>query len=174
MERELTPQKVGAFGERAVEAELLRRGWIPANVNPTVKNAADYDIFAYKPSVQVLLRVKTCGPTQPGFQFGGFKGEIQTEGFARHDFTILVRMGHDRRDDQFYVVPTRVVREQLKKHREHYLGVRRRDGESRKDLGHWTKHLAGLGSGEDRPSHGLQRRWAHYLGNWALLEGFAE
>jgi hypothetical protein len=42
--RRLSNQAVGAFGERAVEAELLRHGWIPANVNATVKNAADFDI----------------------------------------------------------------------------------------------------------------------------------
>jgi hypothetical protein len=36
----INAQSVGAFGERAVEVELLRRGWIPANVNATVKNAA--------------------------------------------------------------------------------------------------------------------------------------
>jgi hypothetical protein len=38
----ITPQAAGAFGEKAVEAELLRRKWIPANVNPTVKNAAKW------------------------------------------------------------------------------------------------------------------------------------
>jgi hypothetical protein len=170
MMNKLTAQKVGAFGERAVEAELLRRGWIPANVNPTIKNAAGYDIFAYRAPIEVHLRVKTCGPTQPGFQFGGFKGEIETTGFAKSDFTILVRMGKQRSGDQFYVIPTAVVRKQLSEHRVHYLSVRRKDGQTRKDLGHWTVHLAELKSGEQRPSHGLEKRWAHYLENWDLLE----
>jgi hypothetical protein len=170
MKSELTAQKVGAFGERAVEAELLRRGWIPANVNPTLKNAADYDIFAYKDPTEVHIRVKTCGPFQPGFQFGGFNGEIETTGIRENDFTILVRMGRDRVADQFYVVPTLTVRNQLKAHRKHYLETPKRDGQARKDLGHWTMHLADLRSGEDRPSHGLARRWAQYLGKWELLE----
>lgn len=170
MKGELTAQKVGAFGECSVEAELLRRGWIPANVNSTLKNAADYDIFAYKEPIQVYIRVKACGPSQPGFQFGGFKGEIETTGIRKNDFTILVRMGRDRATDQFYVVPTLIVRKQLKAHRKHYLEMRKKDGEARKDSGHWTMHLADLRSGEDRPSHGLERRWAEYLGKWELLE----
>ena len=44
----MTPQAAGAFGEKAVEAELLRRNWMPANVNATVKNAAKFDIYALK------------------------------------------------------------------------------------------------------------------------------
>ena len=39
----MRPQAVGAYGEKMVEAELLRRGWLPANVNATVKNAAEFD-----------------------------------------------------------------------------------------------------------------------------------
>jgi hypothetical protein len=165
----LTAQKVGAFGESAVEAELLRRGWLPANVNPTVKNAEGYDIFAIKLEKDIRIRVKTCGPAQPGFQFGGFKGVIVTE-VPSNDFTVLVRMGIARGKDEFYIVPTPVVREQLKQHREHYLKTFKRDGGRRKDLGHWTLLLSDLKSGEDRPSHGLKRRWAQYLENWTILE----
>jgi hypothetical protein len=42
----MTPQAVGAYGERMVEAALLRLGWIPSNVNASVKNAARFDIVA--------------------------------------------------------------------------------------------------------------------------------
>jgi hypothetical protein len=170
MKTKLTAQMVGAFGERAVEAELLREGWIPANVNPTVKNAANYDIVAYKGRTQVYLRVKTCGPSQPGFQFGGFKGEVETKGILDNDFTILVRMGTERTRDQFYIVPTSIVRKQIRANREQYLRTPKRDGGSRKDLGHWTLHLAGLRSGEDRPSHGLEQRWARFRENWKMLK----
>lgn len=69
----LNHQAIGAFGERAVEAELLRRGWIPANVNATVKNAADFDIYAVKKGHTVHLRVRACGPDLRAFQFGGFE-----------------------------------------------------------------------------------------------------
>jgi hypothetical protein len=56
----LNHQAVGAFGERAVEAELLRRDWIPANVNATVKNAADFDIYAVKKGHTVHLCAHVC------------------------------------------------------------------------------------------------------------------
>ena len=68
----LSHQAVGAFGERAVEAELLRHGWIPANVNATVKNAADFDIYAVKDGHTLHLRVRACGPDSRAFQFGAF------------------------------------------------------------------------------------------------------
>ena len=65
----ISPQAVGAYGEKSVEAELLRRGWIAANVNASIKNAADFDIFALKKHRAVQIRVKTCGPGMNEFQF---------------------------------------------------------------------------------------------------------
>ena len=55
-------QLVGAFGERAVEAELLRRGWVTANINASIRNVKDFDLFAVKNSVWLHIRVKTCSP----------------------------------------------------------------------------------------------------------------
>jgi hypothetical protein len=66
----LSAQAVGAFDEKAVEAELLRRGWIASNVNASIKNAADFDIFALKGARIVRIRVKTCGPGFDAFVFG--------------------------------------------------------------------------------------------------------
>jgi hypothetical protein len=65
----MSSQAVGAYGEKIVEAELLRRGWLPANVNATVKNAAEFDILAQKEGRIVCLRVKTCGIGQRAFIF---------------------------------------------------------------------------------------------------------
>jgi hypothetical protein len=125
----LNHQAVGAFGERAVEAELLRRDWIPANVNATVKNAADFDIYAVKKGHSVHLRVRACGPDSRAFQFGGFDpGEqVKIGNFSDTDFTVLVSMSSDRNRDQFYVVPSRVVREEIAQRRKQYLSVPRRD-----------------------------------------------
>lgn len=169
MSDELTFQQVGAFGERAVEAELLRNGWTPANVNSTVKNAKDYDIIAYKGHMEVRLRVKACRHDQPGFQFGGLT-EVETEGFPKNDFTVLVRMGRDRSKDQFYVVPTAVVRKQIRQHADDYLSIPKKDGDPRKNLGHWTLHLGDLKSGKERSSHGYAKRWAQFLEGWPLLD----
>ena len=91
---DITTQAVGAYGEKIVEAELLRHGWLPANVNKTVPNAATFDIFAYRAKNLVAVRVRACGHEQNGFVFTKFKPD---ETFAPHDFTVLVKMGADRK-----------------------------------------------------------------------------
>lgn len=169
-------QAVGAFGEKATEAELLRRAWLPANVNATVKNAADFDIFAWKGERSVRLRVKTSGPGQNAFQFGGFVPgeEIRFDKFGDSDFTILVRMGENREGDDFYILPTGVIRRQLSTYRQYYLAIPRRDGGKRKDDGHWTLWLAELRSREDRPNYGFAKKWTLHRDNWSLLDSPAE
>lgn len=169
-------QLVGAFGERAVEAELLRRRWLTSNVNSGIKNAADYDIFALKGKRTVHLRIKTCGPRWNAFQFGGFRPgwDISARGFSKTDYTILVRMGEDREGDAFYVIPTAEVRKRISISRADYLNKRKRDGGKRKDLGHWSLLLNEARNGEDRSDHGFARKWKRYLNAWASLEGRRE
>ena len=55
----ITAQAAGDFGEKAVESdELLRRNWMPANVNATVKNAVNFGIYALKHiNESVLLQI---------------------------------------------------------------------------------------------------------------------
>jgi len=169
-------QAVGAFGERAVEAELLRHGWIPANINATVKNAAEFDISAWKESRQILVRVKACKPNSRAFQFGGFKPEetIPIPNFIAADFTILVSMGDTRGSDQFYVVPTRVVRKEIALRQRDYLKVSKRDGGTRKDTGHWALYLDSRRNGKDEGGYGLAKKWGKYLENWQSLETGAD
>jgi hypothetical protein len=166
---ELRKQVVGAYGEKAVEAELLRKGWVTANINTSIKNAADFDIFAHKGRHKVNVRVKTCKPEGIGFTFGFRpKEKIKTNGLAADDFTILVRMGSSRREDVFYVIPTRVVRRCLNKHREFYLKQPNRDGTEKVDTGQWYLRF-GKGSA---PNSNIEGRWKRYLENWAMLEGY--
>jgi hypothetical protein len=89
--QKITQQAAGAFGEKAVEAELLRHNWIPANVNQTVKNAAKFDIYAVKGDRSVQVRVKTCRPGMPAFPMGGFApgNPITTNDITDSDFTII-------------------------------------------------------------------------------------
>lgn len=168
------PQAVGAYGEKAVEAELLRRGWIATNVNASIKNAADFDIFALKKRRAVQLRVKTCGPGTKEFQFS-FRStrEIVVNHLSKSDFTVLVGMGTDRRGDFFFIVPTRIVREVIDKHRATYLAQRKRDGGQRKDTGQWALRMDDLRSGEERANYGLARKWEKYKDNWSVLENAA-
>lgn len=171
----ITAQAVGAYGEKAVEAEMLRRGWVPSNVNASIRNAADFDIFALKNHRAVHLRVKTCGPNINGVQFGFSAGkEIVVDGFSRLDFTILVRMGETRESDQFYVVPTRVIRKQIKLYRRKYLNRRKPDRTPYIDTGQWTLNWSPRRDRKDRFNYDLAEKWARYRDNWALLEGAAK
>jgi hypothetical protein len=162
----ITPQAAGAFGEKAVEAELLRHKWMPANVNPTVKNAAKFDIFAWKANRAVRISVKTCRPNMTAVLFPYIKDKIaSTVGVEETDFTIVVRMGNEREKDQFFVVPTKVVLTEI---RERQLEHRARGV---KDIGMW--HFSFAPRKDDKPEGGrdIERKWGKYLGNWEGLDG---
>jgi hypothetical protein len=156
---ELSKQTVGAYDEKAVEAELLRRGWVTANINTSIKNAADFDIFAHKGQHKVDVRVKTCRPAGIGFTFG-FRpgGTIKTNGLRKDDFTVLVRMGASRREDTFYVIPTRIVRQRLHKHREYYFKQPNRDGTEKKDTG---QGYLRFGKG-NAPNSNIEGKWKRH------------
>lgn len=174
----ISSQSVGAYGEKIVEAELLRRGWAPANVNASIKNAANYDIFAQKDGRPLMLiRVKTCGPGWEAFQFSFAVGkEITTEHLLDDDFTVLVnmremRMEGDCKDeprDECWVIPTAELWHDIQQYRSAYLKQPTKGGAPRKDTGHWTLHLKSMRSGEDRLPYGFRKEWnaRGYLGNW--------
>jgi hypothetical protein len=165
------PQAVGAYGEKVVEAELLRRGWIPSNVNASVKNAAEYDILAQKEGRVLRLRVKTCGVGQRAFQFNVRPGqEFIADTIKPGDFTILVSMGIKRDGDEFWVLPTRVLRERLRAAQIEFLGQPRWDGHPRKDTGQWTLWLDPLKSGAERAAHGIAQVWAAYRDDWQFFD----
>jgi hypothetical protein len=161
----ITPQAAGAFGEKAVEAELLRRNWLPANINHTVKNAAQFDIFALKGDRLVQIRVKTCRPEMTAVLFPGFKG--QAVGIEETDFTIVVRMGSERKDDKFYVMPTKVVRKEIHErameHKVKHVNA--------KDIGMWRLSFAPRKDGQEEAGRDIERKWGKYLGCWESLEG---
>ena len=167
----MAAQAVGAYGEKAVEAELLRQGWLPANVNASIKNAADFDIFAVKGERAVCLRVKTCGPSFSEFQFSAKDPEkLATDGLSATDFTVLVQMGATRAEDNFYIVPTGEVRKAIDARRRSWLAKSRRDGAPRKDIGMWVLRLQDPRDGEDEPGFGLARKWSAYHDGWKILE----
>jgi hypothetical protein len=157
-------QLVGAFGERAVEAELLRRRWVTANINASIRNVKDFDLFAVKNARSLHIRVKTCSRNED-MQFSSRKGqEITFDDIVGTDFTIIVRMGATRNDDRFYVVPTRVVLQALDEHRRASLarGV--------KDEGHWVLKWRERRDGQSQPNYGFEKKWAEYLNRWDGLD----
>lgn len=161
----ITPQAAGAFGEKAVEAELLRCNWIPANVNATVKNAAKFDIYAVKGNRSVQIQVKTCRPNMRQFVCGGFRpGEpVTTKDVGATNFTIVVRMGNHRQDDQFYVLPTAVALKEI--------GKRQSAQKGRKDIGMWRLSFAPRKDHKEEAGRDIARKWGEYLGRWDKLDG---
>jgi hypothetical protein len=166
----ITSQAVGAYGEKTVEAELLRRGWITSNINISIKDAANFDLFALKHQQPVQIRVKTCGPNSSAFQFRlrPTQNDLPNDKFGKSDFTILVRMGTTRDQDEFYILRTEMVRQTIAKYRSEYLATPKVTGDARKDTGHWALHLPGA---KERANRGFAEKWAKYRNNWALLEG---
>lgn len=167
----MRPQAVGAYGEKMVEAALLRLGWIPSNVNASVKNAARFDIVAQGPQGQLVpIRVKTCGPRQEAFQYSFKPGPVPMDDLFRPDFTVLVAMGENRTADRFYVMPTLVVRKALEDARKEYYAVRRKDGKPRVETDQITLWLRPLRKGEDC-QHDFAQKWRCYLDGWDSLCG---
>lgn len=166
--KQITHQAAGAFGEKAVEAELLRHNWIPANVNQTVKNAYKFDIYAQKGNRSIQVRVKTCRPGMPAFLMGGFTPEepITTDDIGDSDFTIIVRMGEQRQGDRFYVVPTTVVWAEISKRQSEH-GER----SAAKEIGMWRLSFRDRKDGQERGGVGIERKWQQYEGAWELLDG---
>jgi hypothetical protein len=166
----MNSQMVGAYGEKMVEAALLRLDWIPSNVNASVKNAARFDIVAQGPEGRIVpIRVKTCGRRQEAFQYRFEPGPIPVNDLNQIDITVLVAMGETITNDRFYVVPTLVVREALEAGRDAFYKILRKDGIKRKETGQITLWLRPLRSGNDDGQHDFAKKWESYLNGWSLL-----
>jgi hypothetical protein len=76
-------------------------------------------------------------------------------------------MGTKRGEDQFYVIPTCILRPQIEASKEHYMGQTKRGGGNHVDLGMWTLHLDG---NKEQLNHGYSEKWKTYLDNWASLD----
>jgi hypothetical protein len=156
---------VGAYGEKMVEAALLRRGWIPSNVNDSVKNAANFDIVAQGPQQQLVpIRVKTCRPRLNAFRFGyDTMQPIPTHDLRPVDFTVLVAMGKEMAADRFYVVPTQEVREALESGRVEFLKRKRKDGQPLSTNVALRLCLDAMASGVDLDGrYDFARKWEHF------------
>ena len=160
-------QVVAAYGEKIVEAELLRNGWLPANVNETVSNAANFDIFAQKGDHVVAIQVKACGPEAEGFSFSRFYPSREP---GAKEFTVLVKMGKRRETDLMFVVPTRELHKDIRAFRDASVKA------EIKDVGKWMLRLHEphkVRKEHRRYGYGFARKWEKWLNNWKQLETFA-
>ena len=170
----ITGRAAGRAGELMVQSELERRGWSTANLNTDHPNAPAYDILAWKGSTQILVDVKTVRPQYPrGMEKQGGavkKGKAPTTaGIGRNEYTVFVFMAQERTSDQFYIIPTRVVRRVQAARWTDYYASPKRNGQKKVVSGHLSLRWAPAPDGESRPGWGLATKWARYLGAWDAL-----
>jgi hypothetical protein len=167
----MTPQAFGAYGERIVEAELLRQNWLPGNLNHSVSNSERFDIIAVKIGTGCIvpIRVKTCSSKYSDFQFSVKNPEssnplgIRDEG----DFIILVAMGNSRGADELYILPTRRVQDDLLAWIKFYRDTPKKDGGLHVLTTQWTLRLKG---NPDKLNCGFEQKWKDYQNNWGILD----
>jgi Holliday junction resolvase-like predicted endonuclease len=152
----MNAQKIGAHGEKVVEAELLRHGWMPANINNTVRNAAVFDLTAHKGDRIVPIRVKTSGQHRDAFSL---PYRLQ-ETIHKTEFTVLVKIGDTRKNDIVFVMPTSRLRSDLDQfHRQNEInGV--------KFIGMLTLHLKG---DPNKVNRGFLEKWKEFIEAWGGL-----
>lgn len=79
-------------------------------------------------------------------------------------------MGEQREQDQFYIVPTSVVRQAIAARKKDFLRITKRNGEPRRDVGHWTLRLKERKDRRQEGGWGLEQQWKAYLNGWRALD----
>jgi len=163
----LLAQTVGRLGELAVEKKLLQHGWIVGNFNNNISNTVAYDLFAVKGKQRICIRVKSTSGSM--IQYAAKKdGEIfkDLQSKDKGDFVVIVIIGEEG-DEEFYVVPTKIVDKTLKKANEEWLKQPKKDGTARKKTSHRALDFNGEKT-ESAPHRGMRGRWAKYRDNWTF------
>lgn len=161
-------QITGRMGELVLEYELLRRGWLAGNTNASMKNFYAWDIFAFKDEQTLKFRVKAKRENERAFRWSATKsGEIfpnlqEDDYVAAISFDRKIPCGY-----QIYIIPSRIVQEELMNNHALWLSGTKRDGGKRKDT---TQRNLYLDNRTDKPSHGYAKKWAPYKDAWGLLE----
>jgi hypothetical protein len=86
---------------------------------------------------------------------------------SRPAILVVVRMGEQRENDQFYVVPTTVAWKEIAKrqlaHKKKKSGV--------KEIGMWRLSFSDRKDGREEAGRGIEKKWRPYEGAWKLLDG---
>lgn len=149
---------IGNAGEYYVVAELLKRG-IVAALAP--RNARAFDVLATNGDRTIRIRVKTKSHAYQIWQWSAnaADGTIFPQLSKHGDFTVLVNLATDRRDLAFYIVPTPLIDEWLRRDFENWLRTPGKKGQQR-SAANRKRHL---------PMHVFDKEWQHYRENWDVL-----
>ena len=154
-------QVVGRLGELLVEQVLITRGWLVANFNASIRNAAIYDLCAVREQTVITVRVKARRADVSAFRWSVKKNGVIFSNIRKSgDFVIAVSTGDA---PEFYVLPTHVVNRALKRNYRHY----RKDRPRTKD---WSARIIWLSGSPKARSRGYAQRWRKYWNNWSLLK----
>ena len=157
---------IGNAGEHLVVAELLARGHHAAmadRANPA------FDVLAICNGKHAAIRVKTSTHNGTRFTWSAKRdGSVFSQlGQIKSDFVAMVYMPDGPRSATFYIVPTRVVNNALRRLHRAWLAIPRRDGKPHKDTNMRGFLLSGPTA---KPWRGYATRWQRYHEAWNLLE----
>ena len=173
----------GRFGEHMVQAELERRGWSTCNLNADHPNTPGYDILAWKEEStdndqsktlsrnRIYVRVKTSraleSPNRRQFVFNVEKNKPpRIDGIEPNDFTVLVGMGQERTADEFFIVPTSVLRKEMHDRWQDFYSQNTKKGAQKIDNGMLALYFYHAPRGEVRPGYDLANKWTQYRNTW--------
>jgi hypothetical protein len=167
-------QRIGRMGELVVELQLLARGWLVGNFNATTANSAGWDLFATRGARSVKLRVKAKRPCVDCFRWSAKPDNhifLHLTPDGDDDFVAAVSFGEIGRP-VVYVLPSRVVEDELRQNHADWLSGTKRDGGARKDTS--MRHLYIDDRHDLGPAHGYHTRWAAYRDAWHVLGDAAD
>ena len=90
---------------------------------------------------------------------------ITIDGIATSDFTVVVRMGKQRQEDRFFIVPTIVAWGEISKRQTEHKQ------RGRKDMGMWRLSFKERKDGREAAGTWIEKKWGQYEGAWDLLDG---
>jgi hypothetical protein len=160
-------QRIGRMGELVVELELLARGWLVGNFNATTMNSAGWDLFATKGGRSVKIRVKAKRPGTSSFAWSRKRNGRVFDLIDGDDEDYVAAVSFlTVGPPAVWVLPSRMVEDELLSSSAAWLAGERRGGGTRKDTAVLRVHM------DDRvgaPGHGYAETWAGYLWAWDSL-----
>jgi hypothetical protein len=124
---------IGNAGEYYVMAELLKKG-VVAGLAP--RNAMGFDILATHKNKRISIRVKTKSAQYDSWPWMAKKdGEIFRHLSNKNDFLVLVNLpdADEHRRPNFYIAPSAVIDNWLRKRHEKWLKTPGRHGQPHND-----------------------------------------
>ncbi|MHA1540755.1 MAG: hypothetical protein ACTSUM_01685 [Alphaproteobacteria bacterium] len=165
----ISHQANGRIAELLVEIELLKRGWLVANINNSIKNALAFDIISVIDSKKIGIRVKSFQQKHHGAQYNAKENLSPFINLQKKDdFVIIVRKNNNETYDHF-IIPTYIVDKQIKKDFNLFVSNGVKNGKwDKKTKTKEHKHRL-LVFKTTRNKKGLEDTWNKYMNNWDIL-----